>query len=302
MEETDPGPRAPGSKRSRADAGRAGASGARNTETAMSSPQEQSGPGIGQTLKDARRRAGMDVKEAEDRTKIRARYLRALEAEDWEVLPAPAYVRGFLRTYGQVLGIDGAALADEYRRRHEEPVAVTAAPEPVLRDRRRSSIGRAPGSRPPSRGSLIAAVAIGIVVLLGALAILGSGDDDEPSSKGGAKAGKIVGAKGGKSGEGGGAKEPKLVPIDVTVEPLDTVQICLVGDGEEALIPAQVLAAGASERFDGNRSYRLDLDGGGVVRVTAGEEKEKLKASGNASFEADSEGIREIDYAGPDCP
>ena len=58
----------------------------------------------------------MDIKEAEERTKIRTRYLRALEAEDWEVLPAPAYVRGFLRTYGQILGLDGEALADRYRR------------------------------------------------------------------------------------------------------------------------------------------------------------------------------------------
>lgn len=265
----------------------------------MSRPQEQKGPGIGQTLKDARRRIGMDVKEAEERTKIRARYLRALEAEDWEVLPAPAYVRGFLRTYGQVLGIDGGALADEYRRRYEEPAAVSAAPEPVLRERRRAAGGRAPGRRPPSRAPLIAAVAIGLVALLALLAILGGDEGDEPEPKGGAKAGKIVGAKGQRgTAAAGGAK---LVPIDVTIEPLDTVQICLVGDGE-ALIPAQVLTAGASERFDGSKTYRLDLDGGGVVEVTAGDDKEKLKAGGDASFEVDSEGVREVSYAGPDCP
>lgn len=264
----------------------------------MSRPQEHMGPGIGQTLKDARRRVGMDVKEAEERTKIRARYLRALEAEDWEVLPAPAYVRGFLRSYGQILGIDGDALADEFRRTHEEEGTVSA-PEPMLRERRRGSAGRAPGSRPPSRGPLIAAVALGIIALLVALVLLGGGDDEEPSSRGGGKQAKIVG--GGKGG-GKGAKQPELVPIEVTVEPLDTVQICLVGDKDETLIPSQVLAAGSSERFDGNETYRLDLDGGGVVRVSAGSEREKLRASGNASFEADSRGIREIDYAGPDCP
>ena len=188
----------------------------------MSRPQQPTGPGIGPTLKDARRRAGMDVKEAEDRTKIRARYLRALEAEDWEVLPAPAYVRGFLRTYGGVLGIDGEALADEFRRTYEEPGVISAAPEPALRDRRLPGPSRAPGSRPPSRGRLIAAIAVGIVALLVILAILGGGGDDEPETKGGAKAGKIVGAgKGGdKSAKAGG-----LVPIDVTVEPLDTVPV-----------------------------------------------------------------------------
>ena len=79
-----------------------------------------SGLGIGAALKDARRRQDMDVKEAEERTKIRARYLRALEAEDWEVLPAPAYVRGFLRTYGDMLDLDGEMLADRYRRFSED--------------------------------------------------------------------------------------------------------------------------------------------------------------------------------------
>ena len=109
----------------------------------MTRYDETSGPGIGATLKDARRRLGMDIKEAEERTKIRTRYLRALEAEDWEVLPAPAYVRGFLRTYGQILGLDGEVLADRYRRSYEEPVAAGPAPgEPVLSNR------RAPGSRP----------------------------------------------------------------------------------------------------------------------------------------------------------
>jgi len=62
---------------------------------------------IGAALRDARRRYGMEVREVEERTKIRAKYIRALENEDWATLPAPAYVRGFLRTYGQMLGLDG---------------------------------------------------------------------------------------------------------------------------------------------------------------------------------------------------
>ncbi len=71
--------------------------------------------GIGSALKNARRRLGMDVKEAEERTKIRARYLRALEAEDWEVLPAPAYVRGFLRTYSNYLKLPAERILSDFR-------------------------------------------------------------------------------------------------------------------------------------------------------------------------------------------
>jgi hypothetical protein len=261
----------------------------------MSRPQEPRTPGIGAALKDARGRLGMDVKEAEERTKIRARYLRALEAEDWEVLPAPAYVRGFLRTYGSLLQLDGEALADEFRRTYEEP-AYSAAPEPVLRERRRT-----PGSRPPSRGPLIAAIAVGIVVLLVILGTLGGGSDD-PAPSDGAKSGKLSG-KGKDSSRGDKDKGPApLVPIDVTVEPLDAVRVCLVGGTDEALIDAQMLATGATEQFSDHKNYRLDLQGGGVVKLTAGDESQKLEASGNASFEADSRGIREVDYAGPDCP
>ena len=136
----------------------------------MSRYEESTGPGIGATLKDARRRLGMDIKEAEERTKIRTRYLRALEAEDWEVLPAPAYVRGFLRTYGQILGLDGEVLADRYRRSYEEPVvaADSAAAEPRPEQSPRA---RHPGRRRAAgRSSSSAAV---IVALLVVLAIIG---------------------------------------------------------------------------------------------------------------------------------
>ena len=260
----------------------------------MSRYDESQGPGIGATLKDARRRLGMDIKQAENLTKIRTRYLRALEAEDWEVLPAPAYVRGFLRTYGQILGLDGAALADRYRRSHEEPaVAAAAPPEPVIRNR------RSPGSRPPSRGGWIVAIGAGVVVLLAILAIIGltsGGDDGQPA--------RIKPAGKAKSKDAKQVTNPDKTakePIDISVEPLATTRVCLVGGGK-ALIDSQVLAAGASEQFSGEKSYRIDLVGGGTVKLKAGGDEQKLEAGGDASYEADQEGIREIDYAGPDCP
>ena len=49
-------------------------------------------------------RARIDITEAETRTKIRAKYLRAIENEEWDLLPGPVYVRSFLRTYGDFLG------------------------------------------------------------------------------------------------------------------------------------------------------------------------------------------------------
>ena len=53
---------------------------------------------IGTTLREARMRARIDISEVESRTKIRAKYLRAIENEEWELLPGPVYVKSFLRT------------------------------------------------------------------------------------------------------------------------------------------------------------------------------------------------------------
>ena len=78
-------------------------------------------PEIGETLRDARMRARIDVSEIEAKTKIRAKYLRALENEEWGLLPGPTFVKSFLRTYAQALGLDGKALVEEYRLQPGEP-------------------------------------------------------------------------------------------------------------------------------------------------------------------------------------
>ncbi|HWF25530.1 MAG TPA: helix-turn-helix domain-containing protein, partial [Solirubrobacteraceae bacterium] len=63
-------------------------------------------PEIGATLREARMRARIDISEVEVRTKIRAKYLRAMENEEWDMLPGPIYVKSFLRTYSDFLGLD----------------------------------------------------------------------------------------------------------------------------------------------------------------------------------------------------
>src|SRR2546421_7064675 len=78
-------------------------------------------PEIGATLREARMRARIDVSEIEAQTKIRAKYLRALENEEWGLLPGPTFVKSFLRTYADALGLDGKLLVEEYKLRHERP-------------------------------------------------------------------------------------------------------------------------------------------------------------------------------------
>lgn len=66
-------------------------------------------------------RRGLDINECEVGTKIRAKYLRAMEEEHYDLLPSPAYVRGFLRTYAEYLGLDGQLVTDEYESRFGIP-------------------------------------------------------------------------------------------------------------------------------------------------------------------------------------
>jgi cytoskeleton protein RodZ len=73
---------------------------------------------IGNSLSEARTRKGLDFPELEQGTKIRAKYLRALEDEAFETLPSATYVKGFLRTYADYLGLDGQLYVDEYNVRY----------------------------------------------------------------------------------------------------------------------------------------------------------------------------------------
>ena len=80
---------------------------------------------IGNSLREARLRQGYELPRVEADTKIRAKYLRALEEERFEVLPGETYVKGFLRTYAEYLGLDGQLYVDEFNSRftrEEEPL------------------------------------------------------------------------------------------------------------------------------------------------------------------------------------
>jgi cytoskeletal protein RodZ len=72
---------------------------------------------IGNSLHEARVRRGVEFAQAELATKIRVKYLRALEDERFEQLPSQTYVKGFLRTYADYLGLDGQLYVDEYNSR-----------------------------------------------------------------------------------------------------------------------------------------------------------------------------------------
>jgi cytoskeleton protein RodZ len=128
-------------------------------------------PSIGETLREARMRQRLDIADVEARTKIRAKYLRALENEEFGMLPGPTFVKTFLRTYAEMLGLDPHVLVEEYRAGYEhgdEIEAPLGPPAVAGRDRRHG-----PRIGP---GSVILLVLVGIVAVLVAI---GLASDDE---------------------------------------------------------------------------------------------------------------------------
>jgi len=128
---------------------------------------------IGSTLREARMRARIDISEVELGTKIRAKYLRALENEDWDLLPGPVYVRSFLKTYADFLGLDSRLLVDEFKRRYERPS------DNELRALSSSARERERRSTPPSAlaGLLFSprsVIVVALVVIVAALSVFGS--------------------------------------------------------------------------------------------------------------------------------
>jgi len=137
---------------------------------------------IGNALREARRRQGLDLAACEQATKIRAKYLMALEEERFEALPEPAYVRGMLRAYADFLDVDSAPVLQEYA--HRSGGTTTATPDTVhAAPRRRGRSGGRPVRGRRRRGGVDARLvwlSVGGVGAAAAIIWLGASGGPEP--------------------------------------------------------------------------------------------------------------------------
>lgn len=227
-------------------------------------------PEIGDQLRETRLRDRIDITEVEAATKIRAKYLRALENEEWDLLPGPTFVKTFLRTYADYLGLDARQLVEEYRSRYERPSAQELTPFGANLGARRSR------SRRAAVGPW-ALLALGVVLLLGAFWALGQwgGDDtdpgdevsQEPTPQGGAGPG---GDDGGKKRERPGRKRRQERPqvVRLQIQPTGAVSVCLENAAGEALIRNVTLEANQDTETFRSRRFRVSFGTGeAVMRV-----------------------------------
>ncbi|MBA3347848.1 MAG: helix-turn-helix domain-containing protein [Actinobacteria bacterium] len=133
---------------------------------------------IGNSLRETRLRQGLDFPELEHATKIRGKYLRDLEDERFELLPSHTYVKGFLRSYADHLGLDGQLYVDEYNSRY-----VIGEDDAPLSTRRVPAARRRKSDRRESSVVLLALTSIAIVTAL-VIAAWRFGEPDRPTVPG----------------------------------------------------------------------------------------------------------------------
>ena len=213
-------------------------------------------PEIGATLREARMRLRIDISEIESQTKIRAKYLRALENEEWNLLPGPTYVKSFLRTYAEALGLDAKLLVEEYKLRHERLSDVELQPivPATSFDRRRASAVRL------SRGWAIGLV---VAVLIGLLAIVGVSSNDSGGGGGSASTTTTETTPPTTTTSTGTSGKPAARTVRFQLVPHGRVYVCLVAAGNRRLVPGLILDSGRQPTYRSSR-FLMRLGNGSV--------------------------------------
>jgi transcriptional regulator with XRE-family HTH domain len=229
-------------------------------------------PEIGATLRETRIRAGLEISDIEATTKIRAKYLRAIENEEWGLLPGPTFVKSFLRTYAETLGLDARLLLEEYKMRYERfddlesprPMPIGSATEP---GRMRPPRGSGGGRRRwwPIALVLVAAVAVAVVLLTGGSDDKGSGSTVTTVSH----ASKGSDTTSTREKTTTTRKRPPVPRTRLQILPGAPVSACLVADGKKVLTggvlqpdtPPGTFTARKFRLALGNGNAKLKIDG-----------------------------------------
>jgi cytoskeleton protein RodZ len=243
--------------------------------------------GVGSILHAARNRREIELSEVESTTRIRLRYLRAIENEEWDVLPGEVYARGFIRTYATFLGLDGERLVSDYResvegsrRGQAEPLASSAAgPSPAGRYRDRL---------PAPLGSLIV---IAVVVAAAIVAIVAIPTVEDGGHEGPTGAGSPLKRRPAAGDRAPAAQRQRPSGgVSVRLAANAEVWVCVLDAGGEALVNGQILEAGAEAGPFRSGSFTVSFGNGEVSMLIDGREAEIPATSSPIGYSIDSSG------------
>jgi cytoskeleton protein RodZ len=247
-------------------------------------------PQIGETLREARMRAKIDISEVEAETKIRAKYLRALENEDWALMPGGTFVRSFLRTYAEYLGLDAKMLVEEYKLRHQALSELDMAPisPPGAQSRQ---------LQPPriSRGWVVGLSVAGLLVLLIVLGSIGSSGRNDKAGVASQRTSTV------KPAPAPAVAPPVPTTVRLQLIPLDEVYVCLVDARGRRLIDGQILGPDKTPTYTGRR-FQL-LFGHGPEQMKVNGRRQSVPASSDPiGYEVAPSGRRVLSRARlPNC-
>ncbi len=241
-------------------------------------------PEIGETLREARMRERIDVSEIEAQTKIRAKYLRALENEEWDLLPGPTFVKSFLRTYATALGLDGKTLVEEYRLHYERP---SEPPEPIVSSPRKVRVPRGSSGPGPSRGYIALVGIVGIVIVLLIVGLVsggGKGGSTHSTSARTDTPAKHRTAHNSTPHRAGGTPTSAATTVSLSLRATGTVYVCLIGEGGKKLVAGQTLEAGTRTPTFHARHFALTLGNNAVALTIDGTPRAVLASSGAIGY------------------
>jgi cytoskeleton protein RodZ len=260
-------------------------------------------PTIGETLRKARTERGVELSEVERATKIRAKFLQAMEEDRWGALPAPVYARGFLDIYARYLGLDQQALLDEYRKTVEgeqhEPIPQSVIKPGTLRQTRPVGRTRSINWAPVAKvlAGLIAVAVVGLVIV-GSI----GGSNDSGGSDKGAK-GRDRGSKtGGPSSTPTTTSTAPAGEVSVELRATAPVWVCLVDEGGTPLVDSETLSANEARGPFSAGGFDVTLGNGSVEMTVDGEPARIPQAAEPLGYRITPTGVRKLDPSSqPTC-
>jgi cytoskeleton protein RodZ len=245
---------------------------------------------------------GIELSEVEEATKIRAKFLAAMEEDRWEELPAPVYARGFISIYARFLGLDDQALLDQYGRtvteeEPAEPIPRTAIRPGVLRRRLTTRRGLAIKPRPVAMvvAGLVATTVLGLVVVgsLGGSDDGGRGADDHRGQAADGNATATATTT---------TARPTSGQVSLQIRSSADVWVCLVDDRGRALVNGETLTSGESRGPFASRGYEVTIGNGFVEMTVDGEPADIPPVAAPLGYRITPSGVRELDPSSqPTC-
>jgi cytoskeleton protein RodZ len=235
--------------------------------------------GVGTVLRRARSRRKVELSEVEAATRIRGRFLRAIEDEEWDVLPGGVYTRGFIRTYASFLGLDGERLVEDYRQSVEPWHRVDAL-------QAQSGQGRTPTT---PRGVLLVAFAVIAVVAVAVVAIVAFPTGDGGGASPAHPDTEVLRGHQAPSPAKAPATRPRT-RVTVRLAASAEVWACLLNAEGKALVDGLILEAGAEEGPFHSGSFTVSFGNGEVKMLIDGREAEIPATSSPVGYAIDSTG------------